>query len=309
MNIEVLRAFHTIATFANVSKAAEQLGTSQSVLSRKIKALEAELQVDLFHRAGNSIQLTHKGRRFFTTVDNMLGELNQGLDSLRGPDTGSAGSVMVAAPASFLEAHVILFQNLNASHPNLQLNLRSVSARDAGQMADADIMISNSLPTDQNLIARKVIDEPALFCASREYLERHGTPTDPSQLRNHNCLTGGAALKPEANWAWRNASGREQSVTVSGVITTDSMGVAKRMMLGGMGIACLPLGLLMDSEHEFEVLFGGECYRPMSIYLVYPANKYMAQSVRLTIDYILQHFEQLHQRFDNALTGRASPSS
>ncbi|MBY6016804.1 LysR family transcriptional regulator [Halomonas denitrificans] len=306
MNIEVLRAFHTTAIFANVSKAAAQLGTSQSVLSRKIKALEAELQVDLFHRAGNSIQLTHKGRRFFTTVDNILGELNQGLDSLRSADTGAAGSVMVAAPASLLEAHASLFQSLNASHPNIQLNLRSVSARDAGQMADADIMISNNLPTDQNLIARKVADEPAVFCATRDYLARHGTPSDPSQLRNHNCLTGGAALKPEADWLWRDANGQEQSVTVSGVITTDSMGVAKRMMLGGTGIACLPLGLVMDSAYDFEILFDGECYRPMSIYLVYPANKYMAQSVRVTIDHSLHYFEQLQARFGEALQARSS---
>lgn len=75
-----LRAFSVVGDCLSVTNAAEQLGVTQSAVSRQIKALEDSLDFKLFDRIGNSIALTEEGRAFHRKVFTTFGLLEDAIE-------------------------------------------------------------------------------------------------------------------------------------------------------------------------------------------------------------------------------------
>lgn len=87
----LLECFRVAGRLQHVTRAAEQLGTSQPALSRALARLQSELGVQLFRRAGRSIRLTTSGERFLARVEQALGEIDNGrreLADLKAADRG-----------------------------------------------------------------------------------------------------------------------------------------------------------------------------------------------------------------------------
>src|SRR5262245_13028396 len=74
----LLECFRVAGRLQHVTRAAEQLGTSQPALSRSLARLQAELGVQLFRRAGRSIRLTKPGELFLLRVERALDEIENG---------------------------------------------------------------------------------------------------------------------------------------------------------------------------------------------------------------------------------------
>jgi LysR family glycine cleavage system transcriptional activator len=79
-----LRAFSVVGNCLSVTAAAEQLGVTQSAVSRQIKALEDTLDLKLFSRVGNRITLTEEGRVFHQRVFETFGLLENAVDEAAG---------------------------------------------------------------------------------------------------------------------------------------------------------------------------------------------------------------------------------
>ena len=66
MDIKTLKNFITIAENGSICKAAKELHMSQPPLSKQIKLLEDELNVQLFDRSTRGVELTNEGRLLYT---------------------------------------------------------------------------------------------------------------------------------------------------------------------------------------------------------------------------------------------------
>src|ERR1700742_1991419 len=87
-----LECFRVAGRLQHVTRAAEQLGTSQPALSRSLARLQSELGVQLFQRAGRSTRLTRSGELFLSRVERALGEIDNGrreLGDLKAADRGT----------------------------------------------------------------------------------------------------------------------------------------------------------------------------------------------------------------------------
>lgn len=62
MNLQHLRVFMKVAELEHMTRAAEQLGVSQPLVSRTVQLLEQETNQTLFHRQGRRVTLTHEGK-------------------------------------------------------------------------------------------------------------------------------------------------------------------------------------------------------------------------------------------------------
>ena len=80
----LLECFRLVGRHQHVSRAAEQLGSSQPAVSRAIARLESKLGVRLFERVGRSVVLTTKGRVFLQVVDRAYGEIEEARVNLFG---------------------------------------------------------------------------------------------------------------------------------------------------------------------------------------------------------------------------------
>ncbi len=77
MEFRQLKTFVTAAQMESFSRAAQEMGYSQSAVTVQIRLLEEELGVKLFDRLGKRISLTAQGRRFLKQSLQILKEVNQ----------------------------------------------------------------------------------------------------------------------------------------------------------------------------------------------------------------------------------------
>ena len=71
-----LRVFHAAAIAGSFTHAGDSLGLSQSAVSRQVSALEAELDVPLFHRHARGLILTEQGEMLMRTVKDVALKLD-----------------------------------------------------------------------------------------------------------------------------------------------------------------------------------------------------------------------------------------
>jgi DNA-binding transcriptional LysR family regulator len=90
-----LRYFVAVAEEEHVTRAAERLGMQQPPLSQQIKAIERELDVQLFHRKARGVELTDAGRAFLDTAREILARLDHGFERTRRTARGEQGQISV----------------------------------------------------------------------------------------------------------------------------------------------------------------------------------------------------------------------
>jgi DNA-binding transcriptional LysR family regulator len=95
MELRHLRYFITVAEEGHVTRAAERLGMQQPPLSQQIKALERELDVQLFRRKPRGVELTDAGQVFLHDARAMLAHLDQACETTRRTARGEQGSLSV----------------------------------------------------------------------------------------------------------------------------------------------------------------------------------------------------------------------
>src|SRR5882762_3513649 len=95
MELRQLRYFIAVAEEGHITRAAERLGMQQPPLSRQIKAIEQEMDVQLFRRKARGVELTEAGRIFLDDASAMLGHLDEAFDTARRTARGEQGRISV----------------------------------------------------------------------------------------------------------------------------------------------------------------------------------------------------------------------
>src|SRR5262245_19045648 len=95
MELRHLRYFIAVAEERHITRAAERLGMQQPPLSRQIKAIEKELDVQLFRRTPHGVELTDAGQTFLVDARRMLAQLNHAFDAAKRTSRGEQGRISV----------------------------------------------------------------------------------------------------------------------------------------------------------------------------------------------------------------------
>jgi DNA-binding transcriptional LysR family regulator len=95
MELRHLRYFIAVAEEGHITRAAERLGMQQPPLSQRIKAIERELDVQLFHRRPRGVELTDAGRAFLGNARAMLAHLDHTFETTRRTARGEQGRLCV----------------------------------------------------------------------------------------------------------------------------------------------------------------------------------------------------------------------
>src|SRR5262245_37608918 len=95
MELRHLRYFIAVAEEGHITRAAERLDIQQPPLSRQIKAMERELDVQLFRRKARGVELTEAGRALLDGAHAMLGRFDHTLETTRRTARGEQGRICV----------------------------------------------------------------------------------------------------------------------------------------------------------------------------------------------------------------------
>jgi DNA-binding transcriptional LysR family regulator len=124
-----------VAEYLSFHRAAQALGTSQSSVSARIKALEADLGVVLFDRNTRGVRLTRAGHRFVDQVRDALGIIDHAIMTAGMQARGEDGDLRIGVHAltsdSILDR---LFRRFYDEHPGIRLHITESTAREAQLM-------------------------------------------------------------------------------------------------------------------------------------------------------------------------------
>lgn len=177
------RAFLVTAEEGSLTAAARALGMAQPTLGRQVSALEDELGVVLFERVGRSLALTPSGRELLDHVRAMGDAAGRVSLAAGGQSQSVTGLVRITAneiySAFLLPA---LVEKLRREAPGIDIELIATNTAVDLRRREADIAIRNFRPTQPDLIATKVRDDPMRLYAATRYLARIGNPRTPKAL-------------------------------------------------------------------------------------------------------------------------------
>lgn len=178
-----IRSFLAVAEGGSLSAAAKALNQSQPTLGRHIKAAEAALGAELFVRVPKGLKLTDAGMLLLAPAREMADAYARLSTLAAGRDTDLTGTVRITA--SVVVSHYILpeiIAELRAEVPEIDIEL--VPSDDVENLLyrDADIAVRMFRPTQLDVIARKLFDQPLALYASKGLLERIGQPETTDDL-------------------------------------------------------------------------------------------------------------------------------
>src|SRR4030088_266582 len=205
MDWDKLKVFHAAAEAGSFTHAGEQLGLSQSAVSRQGRALEQELSVALFHRHARGLILTEQGEVLYRTAHEVFMKLEAAraklTDSRERPHGDLKVTTTVGIGVHWLTPRLGEFVDL---YPDIRILLITTDEELDLAMREADVAIRLRQPTQPDLIQRKLFSVRFHAYASPEYLKRFGTPRTIEDLDQHRLVVLGGAIQPwlqqSGNW-------------------------------------------------------------------------------------------------------------
>jgi DNA-binding transcriptional LysR family regulator len=173
------RAFLVTAEEGSLSAAARALGMAQPTLGRQVAALEDELGVALFERAGKGLELTPAGLELLGHVRAMAEAAQEFSLGASGRSQAVAGEIAISA-SDVYAAHLLppVLRRLRAEHPGITVDMVASNTMSDLRRREADIAVRNVRPVQNDLVAQRLADDEALFYAAPSCLERLGPSAD-----------------------------------------------------------------------------------------------------------------------------------
>lgn len=291
MNLLVaMKVYDRVCTLGSFSAAARDLAMSTTAVSRTIRELEEDLGVRLLNRTTRQMSPTEAGRDYAERVRTLLDEIDEVQDSTRRLDRSTRGLLRVSCSNVLAYTRITrLIPKFLAENPLVSIEFNLTSRHVVGLVEEGyDVAIRFEAQSDLEIVSRQLGQVRNHICAAPAYLERHGRPYHPGDLKDHSCVLSNFA-KRLGTWPFMGGEGRF-SVPVKGRVSTNNVEAAFQMTLAGFGIGNLPSLLVGPAiaDGRLEPLL--EEFRPSSspIYALYPHRTYVAMKVRTFVDFLMR---------------------
>lgn len=291
---EDLRVFLTVIRKCSFVAASEELGQSPAYVSKRIRVLEQALGTRLMHRSTRAITLTDAGERAHRWAVRILDEVDDFVAEMGSVRHEPRGLLHICSTFGFGRNHVApAVASLSSKFAGLEVRL-DVFDRVVDIIAegfDLEIRIGDDLPPQH--LARKLIDNHRVLCATPDYLARRGTPQTLKDLAEHDCLVLKERNNPFGVWHLQG-DGREESVRVNGPLSSNNGEIVLQWALGGRGILLrsywdvkplLQAGKLVRVLHDYR--------QPANIWAVYPTRLADSAKLRVCVEFLHAHFQAL----------------
>ena len=272
-----LLAFAAVARERSFTKAAAQLGVSQSALSHTIRGLEERLGLRLLTRTTRSVAPTQAGDRLYQTVGPRFAEIEAEVAALSELRDKPAGTVRITAGEHAANATLWpALEKILPSYPDIKVEITvDYGLTDiVAERFDAGVRLGEQVAKDM-IAVRIGADLRMAVVGSRSYFERRKRPQTPRDLTAHECINlrlptyGGL-------YTWEfEKNKREFKVHVEGQLVFNNIALRLNAARAGLGLAYLP-----EDQVEADIAAGrlvrvlGDWCPPFSGYhLYYPSRR------------------------------------
>jgi DNA-binding transcriptional LysR family regulator len=286
--INDLIAFLAVARERSFTKAAAQLGVSQSALSHTVRGLEERLGIRLLTRTTRSVAPTQAGERLLRNVGPRFDEIDAELAALSELRERPAGTIRITAGEH--AANAILWPALLKflpKYPDIKVELIVDYALTdiVTERYDAGVRIGEQVAKDM-VAVRIGPDMRMAVVGSPAYFARRPRPKTPQDLTAHDCINirlptyGGV-------YAWEFEKGeREVKVRVEGSLVFNTLALRLNAVLAGLGLAYLPQDQVQTHLKNGELVrvLADWCPPFSGYHLYYPSRRQHAPAFALLVE-------------------------
>ena len=285
MKIEDVILFERIVELNSISAGGNACGLSATVSSDRLKRLETELGSILLNRTTRSMSLTSEGALFLQHAKDLLSKYEVARYCVGRRSKMPTGLLRVTAPALFAKKFLpTAIYDFLANYPETQVNL-NLSDEILNYSAEGiDVAIRIGRLNDSTFIARKLGESHRVLCASPSYIQRHGSPSRPSDLDKHNCIV----FIGQDVWHLRNNQ-EEVRIGVSGRFNINNAEMATQAALDGFGIALRSrwdVAADLQAGRLIRVLPDYETPTDMAIYAIYPPGRFISPAAKAFVELV-----------------------
>lgn len=242
--------FASMAVFVRVADrgsfvgAANELGISAAMVGKHIRALEADLGVDLIARTTRRQTLTESGRAYYERCRAILREVAETEAEIGHSGRSLRGSLRITMPV-VLGRHCVapLLLELVSEWPHVQLELHF--SDDIVDLQDFDLAIRSlpasdlRMPGEAGLATRLVGRHAMIVCVSPTYVAKHGRPQTRNELAHHQLLPFGRRGRSQP-WSFGGPNGIVERHEAGGRVVMDDLEALADAAVAGWGAVFLP---------------------------------------------------------------------
>lgn len=269
-----LKTFHAAARTGSLTRAAEELGISQSAVSRQIAALEDRMALPLFHRHARGLTLTEEGTILFKTAADVSSRIAMVETTVQNARQLPEGVLRVSSPISLGSNWLTtVLPDFLKAYPDIEVQLILEDEEHDLMAFDVDCALRPWPSTQGDLIERRLGTITQSLYASPGYLSTHGAPSSAQDLDNHAIVAFGDLLPPKlksANWVLTAGQSKDLPPRKPAMSINNLHGIM-RAAEAGIGLAGLPDYMTVGTRRLVRILpdVRGDSF---DLYFAYPSE-------------------------------------
>jgi DNA-binding transcriptional LysR family regulator len=285
--LDDLLAFVAVARERSFTRAAAQLGVSQSALSQTIRGLEARLGLRLLTRTTRSVAPTEAGERLLRSVGPRLEEIEAELAALGELREKPAGTIRITATENAAKAVLLpALARLLPDYPDIKVEIFiDYGLTDiVAERYDAGVRWGEQVAKDM-IAVRISPDMRMAVVGAPSYFATRPPPRAPQDLTAHACIS--LRLPVHGLYAWEfEKNGHELRVRVEGQLVFNSTALILDAALAGLGLAYQPEDQVRVHLAEGRLIRVLEDWCPpwSGYHLYYPSRRQSSPAFALLVE-------------------------
>ncbi|WP_393949552.1 LysR family transcriptional regulator [Kluyvera intermedia] len=287
-NINDLISFMVVARERSFTRAAAQLGVSQSALSHAMRNLESRLDVRLLTRTTRNVAPTEAGEKLYQRLSPLLQDIDLELTALRDTRDRPAGNIRLTAGEHAMDT--VLWPRIKPfmqTYPdiNIEVTVDNGLTDIVDERFDAGVRLGEQVARD--MIAVRIAPDMCMaVAASPEYLAANGIPETPHDLQQHRCINMRLPTRGGL-YAWEfERDGEPLRVRVEGQLILNCLPQRIDAAEAGLGLVYVP------EDSVSEAIAAGRLQRVLTdwcvpfpgYYLYYPSRRQHTTAFALLVE-------------------------
>ncbi len=284
MDLNAVQMFVSVVQAGSLSAGAVRLGLPLPTVSRRIRELERQLNVQLLERSVRGIHMTNAGARLYEYASRGIEVLQEAEQAVVSDQARLRGRLRLSLPTAF-EPWWELLSLFQQRYPEVQLHVFSTERRVDMVEDGIDVALRVGTIVHETMVARRVLAYRHVLVAGRRLVERLGLPESVEALHHYPCATWASGARVAACW---NLG--DEFLEPRSVLTTNDYAHLRNRALAGDVVTELPFFLVAAhlQSGELVALLPTKPMPELQIHLLYPSHRHPSAIVRAYLDFCQQ---------------------
>ncbi|HEY0490039.1 MAG TPA: LysR family transcriptional regulator [Telluria sp.] len=291
--LQAMEVFVQVVDAGGFTRAAENLQLPKATVSTLVQGLEQALAVKLLHRTTRQVHVTTDGAAYYERCVRILSDVREAEESLSNNRLSPSGRLRIDVSTGLANTMLIpRLPDFFARYPDIRVDMgcgdRPVDLIEEG----VDCAIRGGILPDSGLIARRLGMLEFVTCASPAYLEKHGRPSHPNELIDHQCVNYFSSKTGKVqDWDFTR-DGQTLNIPTPACLAVNDSTVYTSAGLNGLGIVQMAtmVAVPLIESGQMQIILPGWTTAPLPVNAVYPQNRHLSAKVRVFVEWVADLF-------------------